>query len=123
MHTVEKIGGTSMSRFDEVLNTLFIGQRRNSALYNRIFVVSAYGSMTNLLLEHKKSGEPGVYERFADAHSEDAWLETLEQVRTSMLAKNAELFTRDYERQAAGRFITGRINDAPDCMPHPQQHR
>ncbi|WP_044500243.1 aspartate kinase [Pseudomonas saudimassiliensis] len=121
MHTVEKIGGTSMSRFDEVLNTIFIGERRNSDLYNRIFVVSAYGGMTNLLLEHKKSGEPGVYERFADAHSEDAWLENLEQVRASMLAKNAELFSGEYERQAADRFITGRINDARDCMLNLQQ--
>ena len=52
MHTVEKIGGTSMSRFDEVLNSIFIGQRRGKQLYNRIFVVSAYSGMTNLLLEH-----------------------------------------------------------------------
>ena len=77
MHTVEKIGGTSMSRFDEVLDTLFIGTRKKDELYNRVFVVSAYGGMTNLLLEHKKSGEPGVYERFADAQNEDAWLDAL----------------------------------------------
>ncbi|SDR93594.1 aspartate kinase [Halopseudomonas litoralis] len=121
MHTVEKIGGTSMSRFDEVLNTLFIGERRNAEIYNRIFVVSAYGGMTDLLLEHKKSGEPGVYERFADADNEDAWAEALEKVRDRMLAKNAELFTGDYERQAADRFINGRINDARDCMLSLQQ--
>ena len=121
MHTVEKIGGTSMSRFDEVLDTIFIGERRNSELYNRVFVVSAYSGMTNLLLEHKKSGEPGVYERFDDAHSEDAWLETLEQVRHDMLAKNAEVFRDDYERQAADRFIAGRIDDARDCMLNLQQ--
>ena len=121
MHTVEKIGGTSMSRFDEVLNTLFIGERRNAELYNRIFVVSAYGGMTDLLLEHKKSGEPGVYERFADADNEDAWADALEKVRERMLEKNAELFSTDYERQAADRFINGRINDARDCMLSLQQ--
>lgn len=121
MHTVEKIGGTSMSRFDEVLNTIFTGQRRNSELYNRIFVVSAYGGMTNLLLEHKKSGEPGVYARFADAESEDAWLDVLEQVRSAMLAKNAELFSADYERRAADRFISGRIDDARECMRNLRQ--
>jgi len=27
MHTVEKIGGTSMSRFEEVLDNIFIGRR------------------------------------------------------------------------------------------------
>ena len=116
MHTVEKIGGTSMSRFDEVLKTIFTGQRRGSELYNRIFVVSAYSGMTNLLLEHKKSGEPGVYARFADAESEDAWLEVLEQVRRAMLAKNAELFSAEYERHAADRFIGSRIDDARECM-------
>ncbi len=110
-----------MSRFDEVLDTLFIGERRNAELYNRIFVVSAYGGMTDLLLEHKKSGEPGVYERFADADNEDAWADALEKVRERMLEKNAELFSTDYERQAADRFINGRINDARDCMLSLQQ--
>ena len=50
MHTVEKIGGTSMSRFDELLDNIFIGSRRGDALYQRVFVVSAYSGMTNLLL-------------------------------------------------------------------------
>ena len=39
MHTVEKIGGTSMSRFSELMDTILIGNRQGSALYNRIFVV------------------------------------------------------------------------------------
>ena len=60
-HTVEKIGGTSMSRFGEVMNNVIIGSRRGPELYNRIFVVSAYGGITNLLLEDKKTGAPGVY--------------------------------------------------------------
>ena len=89
MHTVEKIGGTSMSRFEEVLDNIFIGRREGAALYQRVFVVSAYSGMTNLLLEHKKTGEPGVYQRFADAQSEGAWREALEGVRQRMLAKNA----------------------------------
>ncbi|PCC97730.1 aspartate kinase [Halopseudomonas pelagia] len=121
MHTVEKIGGTSMSRFDEVLDTLFIGQRKQHELYNRVFVVSAYGGMTNMLLEHKKSGDPGVYERFADAQNEDAWLDALDAVLDAMRAKNAELFSGEYERQAADRFIEGRFGDVRDCMLSLQQ--
>jgi aspartate kinase len=116
MHTVEKIGGTSMSRFDEVLNTIFIGNRDKSQLYQRVFVVSAYAGMTNMLLEHKKTGEPGVYERFADATNEDAWLDALDRVLEAMQAKNAELFSGEYERQAADRFIEGRIGDVRECM-------
>ena len=64
-HTVEKIGGTSMSRFGELMDNIIIGRRTGKDLYNRIFVVSAYGGITNLLLENKKNGEPGVYAHFA----------------------------------------------------------
>ncbi len=116
MHTVEKIGGTSMSRFDEVLNNIFIGQREGDALYQRVFVVSAYSGMTNLLLEHKKTGEPGVYQRFADARSEGAWLEALETVRERMLGKNVELFASEFEQRAANQFVNSRIDDARECM-------
>ena len=59
-HTVVKIGGTSMSRVHELRDTLLIGDRTGTDLYGRIFVVSAFGGITNLLLEHKKSGKPGV---------------------------------------------------------------
>src|SRR5690554_5673880 len=116
MHTVEKIGGTSMSRFDELLDNIFIGQREGTQLYQRIFVVSAYSGMTNLLLEHKKTGEPGVYQRFADAQNEGAWLDALQTVRQRMLEKNAELFSGEFERHAADQFINSRIDDARECM-------
>lgn len=116
MHTVEKIGGTSMSRFEEVLNNILIGPRQDDQLYQRVFVVSAYSGMTNLLLEHKKTGEPGVYQRFADARSEEAWSEALATVREQMLAKNAALFAGDFERHAANQFIGSRIDDAGECM-------
>ncbi len=116
MHTVEKIGGTSMSRFDELLDNIFIGQREGAQLYQRVFVVSAYSGMTNLLLEHKKTGEPGVYQRFADAQNEGAWLDALQTVRQRMLEKNTELFPGDFERHAADQFINSRIDDARECM-------
>lgn len=116
MHTVEKIGGTSMSRFEEVLNNILIGPRQGDQLYQRVFVVSAYSGMTNLLLEHKKTGEPGVYQRFADARSEGAWRDALDAVRQRMLAKNVELFPGAFERQAANQFVESRIADAGECM-------
>ena len=53
LHTVEKIGGTSMTRFGELMQNILIGSRKGSELYNRIFVVSAYGGVTNWLLEDK----------------------------------------------------------------------
>ena len=53
-HTVEKIGGTSIANTSAVFENILIGDRCGEDLYNRIFVVSAYSGMTDLLLEHKK---------------------------------------------------------------------
>ena len=63
MITVEKIGGTSMSQFDQVLTNIML--RDPGRVYGRVYVVSAYAGVTNELLEHKKTGEPGIYARFA----------------------------------------------------------
>ena len=68
-HTVEKIGGTSMSRFGELMKNILIGDRQGDALYNRLFVVSAYGGVTNMLLEDKKTAAPGIYAAFASGTS------------------------------------------------------
>src|SRR5580698_2124888 len=65
MLTVEKIGGTSMSALQDVINNIILYNREGDQLYNRIFVVSAFSGVTNLLLENKKTGEPGVYHRLA----------------------------------------------------------
>ena len=79
-HTVEKIGGTSMLRHEELLENVLIGSRKGDDLYNRIFVVSAYGGITDKLLEHKKTGEPGVHALFASTDSEWAWGDALTAV-------------------------------------------
>lgn len=59
---VEKIGGTTMSRFGEVLSNVVLKDKND--IYNRIYVVSAYSGVTNELLEHKKTGQPGIYQSF-----------------------------------------------------------
>jgi len=75
MITVEKIGGTSMSRFDDVLKNIMM--RDPAKVYGRVYVVSAYAGVTNQLLEHKKTGEPGVYAKFAAGDNYAAALEAL----------------------------------------------
>lgn len=45
-YTVEKIGGTSMTAFDAVLENILL---RPEQLYGRVFVVSAYSGMTGCL--------------------------------------------------------------------------
>ncbi|MDB4923836.1 aspartate kinase [Mucilaginibacter sp.] len=66
MLTVEKIGGTSMTALNDVINNIILFNRSGKELYNRIFVVSAFSGVTNLLLENKKTGEPGVYHNLAN---------------------------------------------------------
>ena len=73
-----------MSRFGELLENIFIGSRKGAELYNRIFVVSAYGGVTNWLLEDKKTGEPGIYGSFAAGKNQE-WQEKLEKVREKLL--------------------------------------
>jgi aspartate kinase len=65
MLTVEKVGGTSMTAFRKVLNNIIFYQGTTAAIYNRIFVVSAFASVTDMLLKNKKTGSPGVYHRLA----------------------------------------------------------
>ncbi len=77
MLTVEKIGGTSMSSFHDVLKNIIIGHRKLVDYNNRIFVVSAYKNVTNWLLEHKKTGEPGIYVKFLNNDNYEVALDEL----------------------------------------------
>lgn len=115
-HTVEKIGGTSIANTDAILRNVLIGGREGAELYNRIFVVSAYAGMTNRLLEHKKSGEPGVFSLFAGAGNKWAWTEALSAVAVAMQEKNAEIFDGDPELAEADNFVRERIEDVRNCL-------
>lgn len=77
MLTVEKIGGTSMTQFGDVVNNIIIANRTPDEYYNRIFVVSAYNNVTNWLLEHKKTGDPGVYTIFLEKKDFEVALDSL----------------------------------------------
>jgi aspartate kinase len=113
IHTVEKIGGTSMSRFGELMNNVIIGNRSPGELYNRVFVVSAYGGITNLLLEDKKTGEPGVYGKFA---AEENWEDALEVVREEMIKCNRSFADIKLDQQVADTFVNERIDGIRQCL-------
>ncbi|ODT67509.1 MAG: aspartate kinase [Pelagibacterium sp. SCN 63-23] len=115
-HTVEKIGGTSMARSQELLDTVLIGDRKGADLYNRIFVVSAYGGMTDELLEHKKSGKPGVYALFASAEGGWVWGDALTAVADKMYEQNERIFADEGARQSANRFARERIEGVRSCL-------
>src|SRR5690606_17635325 len=85
-------------------------------LYHRIFVVSAYGGMTDLLLENKKSGAPGVYGRFVAQQDDNGWREAIETVRGAMHERNAAMFARAESRAEADAFVDQRIAAVAACL-------
>lgn len=113
MLTVEKIGGTSMSQFQDVLNNIILGNRGSMDLYNRIFVVSAYNNVTNWLLEHKKTGEPGVYVQFLENADYSIGLDSLCQ---RLLHINQGFEDIGLDLKEAEQFITYRINQAKTML-------
>ena len=113
-HTVEKIGGTSMSRFGEIVENVILGNREQHEIYNRVFVVSAYGGITNALLEHKKTGEAGVYQYFKDG--DQRWEEALDQVAVKMKEMNVVMAEAGLDVAAADEYVDQRIEGIRNCL-------
>ena len=105
MLTVEKIGGTSMTRFHEVLSNIILKVPDNQ-YYHRIFVVSAYGGVTNMLLEHKKTGVPGIYEKFV---KNEEYALALDGLLAHLIKINETFADIKLDLDAANTYITQRI--------------
>jgi len=102
-----------MSKFEDVLQNIIIGQAPDGFYYNRIFVVSAYGNVTNWLLEHKKTGEPGVYDLFVKNRDYRAALEELLQ---KLLQINQGMAHIGLDLDEAESFIRERINQCRNYL-------
>ncbi len=109
MLTVEKIGGTSMSKFHDVLHNIVLGNRTQDQLYNRIFVVSAYNNVTNWLLEHKKSGQPGIYTKF---YNNEDYETALDDLCSKLIEINSQFEDIKLSQAEADQFIKKRIAQA-----------
>lgn len=105
-----------MSQYDEVLNNILIGNRKGDELYNRVFVVSAYGGITDMLLEHKRSDKPGVFALYTDSESEWQWGDALDEVGHRMCEINAKLFSDHFTLQNADQFVKERIEGVRSCL-------
>lgn len=110
-YTVEKIGGTSMSAFDAVLDNILL---RPHHPYDRVFVVSAYATITDALLECKRTGKPGIYQMIAKHDTQ--WQEAMYQLEQRMLLINEHLFADPMSRIRADKFIRSRISEAVNCI-------
>lgn len=105
-----------MSRVHDLVDSLFIGDRAPADLYQRLFVVSAFGGITNALLEHKKTGTPGVYALFAESESDHAWLDALSEVADKMRAAHGVVLDHPGDIAMADEFVRDRIEGARSCL-------
>lgn len=115
-HTVEKIGGTSIADTEAALNNVLLPPRLERDPYRRIIVVSAYAGITNLLLEHKKTGEPGVYALYVRGDSDLAWTDAITGTGRRMCEINARMFAHPSLAAEADRFVRERIEGVRSCL-------
>ncbi len=116
MISVEKIGGTSMSRFDDVLRNIML--RDSKHVYGRVYIVSAYAGVTNQLLEHKKTGQAGVYATFVSGGDYGSQLAAL---TGKLKAINKELAPLGLDLASADAFLEKRMRELRaylDSMRH-----
>ena len=113
MLTVEKIGGTSMSRFAEVIDNIIVAGQNPAEVKSRIFVVSAYGGVTNLLLEHKKNKEPGVYTLFAENRDYRA---KLDEVLGALKKINRSFASLGLPLAEADHWVEDRVHRTADYL-------
>jgi len=105
MVQVEKIGGTSMSNMEAVLNNIvFFGNPPK--LRNRVFVVSAYAGVTNALLENRKTGSPGIYTAFCERNN---WQGMLSEVKGQLIRINESFSPLGLNLSEAADFLDKRF--------------
>jgi len=102
-----------MSSFGDVLRNIIIGQSRGEDLYNRIFVVSAYSNVTNWLLEHKKTGEPGIYDLFARG---EQYHRGLDELLGRLVGINHGMPELKLDLAVADVFISERVEQARNYL-------
>jgi aspartate kinase len=104
---IEKIGGTTMTRFPEVIQNIIL--KNENDIFNRVYVVSAYGGVTDELLEHKKTGKPGIYKKFMD---QEDYRSAMESLKVKLCRINESYAGAGLDLMTADMFIKSRIDGA-----------
>ncbi|MEZ5071105.1 MAG: aspartate kinase, partial [Bacteroidales bacterium] len=102
-----------MSKFEDVLQNIVLRQAVDGNPYDRILVVSAYNNVTNWLLEHKKTGEPGVYDLFRRGEN---YKQALQDLLEKLLAINAGFASIGLDQEVAAGFIRQRIEQSKQYL-------
>ncbi|MEA5023001.1 aspartate kinase [Desulfitobacterium hafniense] len=113
MLTVEKIGGTSMSQFEDVLKNIIGEPDSQRFSFGRVFVVSAYAGVTNKLLEDKKTKAPGIYRHFVNGEDCEEALNVLLQ---DLLKVNERFVNIGLDYEAAKEFLGSRIQQTKSYL-------
>jgi aspartate kinase len=102
---VEKIGGTSMSRFPEIIDNIIL--KNEADVFGRVYVVSAYAGVTDDLLEHKKTRQPGIYKLF---EKQENYPRKMLALRDRLVEFNQSLAGSGLDVAEANDFIVDRID-------------
>ncbi len=94
-----------MSKFHDVLKNIVLNHHGQD-YYHRIFVVSAYAGVTNMLLEHKKTRQPGIYEKFVSGGD---YVGALDELLQQLIEINTTFADIHLDLEAANAYITQRI--------------
>lgn len=105
--TVEKIGGTSMIQFHNVFKDIVGYPGSEKFRYGRVFVVSAYAGVTNMLLEDKKTNAPGIYHCFIKGEDYET---TIDNLLSEALKINHSFADLGLDEAVCREFLIERIN-------------
>lgn len=105
-----------MSDYMSVRDNIIFRPNVIGTLYQRVFVVSAYAGITDKLLEHKKSGQPGIYALFACGIEDNGWLTALDSLTAEFHSINQALFGNSSLLDDANSFVNERLDGAKKCL-------
>lgn len=100
-----------MSRFSEIVDNIILKDKDHA--YGRIYVVSAYAGITNDLLEHKKTNQPGIYKLFEDQQNYPIKMIRLQE---SLYKLNETFRDIGLDVKAANDFIGDRIDQSINIL-------
>jgi len=100
-----------MSRFSEIVDNIILKDKDH--IYGRIYIVSAYAGVTNDLLEHKKTNQPGIYKLFEDQQNYPIKMIRLQE---SLYKLNETFSDIGLDVKEANDFIGDRIDQAINIL-------
>ena len=94
-----------MSRFPEIIDNIIL--RNADDVFGRVYVDTAYAGVTNDLLEHKKTSQPGLYKLVEDHEN---YPRKMRALRDQLIELNERLADCGLEVEQANDFIGDRID-------------